>query len=780
MSWAEAYEALAELKKVQTQADGVRLSERNCIELVSKLIEKRMVDLVYSQDGKEYITREHLYFEVEQEIEYANGRTSLVKLCEALNVCVENIEPVVLNVVKKDKNLYFINSDIIHRTYLDSLAVQINQKLKQSGIITFIDLSAEHDLPLTFIHERISPYFGSVINGSYAPDKKSIMSPEHQNFLKNKLIDEFKASSKPVSLKAISSATQIPESFLLLTVEELLKSNVLDGKIPGTIELNSMYIPNVFVNYQKDSVRQMMDSTQIVKYSQLSKLGVSDPKRFIALNCTDKKLTFLQDCCVSEELIFQVTSSVEQTISESSWLDLSFSLPSQLTNDDILQLYELSMKANEGFKKDIFILCETVICTNKFVEQCEKLFHDQVKEKARLDLKEKYQMVEKMLTASASSAGPNSKKEERKQKALGKAKGGNASSGKSAVGGRGGREAKTKKAVKNKFRDRGELNDNSDSEAETQDQPKSSGDALFKEVLQVSDIEHLLEGKFTDDCVPETFCVKLAELIFDPLKQLYQMQLKEEFEKNHEKKVSTSDMQSCVTSFAQSYHLTSKALAEFENTSHYSQIQQHVLKTQCNEVVNNLVNLILDEYGCSVNDPSKLTPEARVKLLCNVKNEAHRNSLETICKKHENFDEFTESLLNCCSSCDVFVGKTDKKREKTFLTESCKNAELAIEESIKLEDLVLNTCSYLFQKHFRYPIVLPGKFVSAFLEVLKPKIDAQLLEKLELAQKQIADCVAESKTNSSLSEESIAKNEEMLNELKTLVLKPSNTSASNE
>ena len=401
---------------------------------------------------------------------------------------------------------------------------------------------------------------------------------------------------------------------------------------------------------------------------------------------------------------------------------------------------------------------------------------EQVKEKATVDVKDKYQMVEKMLTSASSSAGTNSKKEERKQKALGKTKGGGTSAKSSmTIGGRGGREVKTKKAVKNKFRDKGDPMDNSDSEHETQDQPRSSGDTLFSEVLQIKDIERLLEEKFDDEGFPQAFCTKLAELIFHPLKQLYQQQLKEEFEKNHEKKVSTSDMQCCVTSFAQSFHLTSKALAELENTQQYSQIQQHVIKTQCNDVVNNLVNLILDEYGCSVNDPSKLTPDARIKMLGNVKNDAHKNSLENLCKKHENFNEFAEVLLKCCSSCNVFIGKIDKKREKMLLNESYKRAEFLVGESTKLDDLVLNSCSFLFQKHLKYPIILPGKFVSSFLEALKPKIDAKLFENLEVAQKQVADCVAEMRASSSLSETMVAKNEQMLIELKSQVLNPAST-----
>lgn len=49
-----------------------RLTERNCIEIVNRLIELKLLDVVYTSDGKEYITPQQLVKEIQDEL-YVHG-----------------------------------------------------------------------------------------------------------------------------------------------------------------------------------------------------------------------------------------------------------------------------------------------------------------------------------------------------------------------------------------------------------------------------------------------------------------------------------------------------------------------------------------------------------------------------------------------------------------------------------------------------------------------------------------------------------------------------------
>lgn len=44
-----------------------RLGERNCVEIVAKLISSKLLDVVFTTDGKEYVTPAHLTKELKDE-----------------------------------------------------------------------------------------------------------------------------------------------------------------------------------------------------------------------------------------------------------------------------------------------------------------------------------------------------------------------------------------------------------------------------------------------------------------------------------------------------------------------------------------------------------------------------------------------------------------------------------------------------------------------------------------------------------------------------------------
>ena len=51
-SWAEIRRLQAALDEVQASSTSHKLSERNCIEVVSKLVEMGLVSVLYTLDGK--------------------------------------------------------------------------------------------------------------------------------------------------------------------------------------------------------------------------------------------------------------------------------------------------------------------------------------------------------------------------------------------------------------------------------------------------------------------------------------------------------------------------------------------------------------------------------------------------------------------------------------------------------------------------------------------------------------------------------------------------------
>jgi hypothetical protein len=62
-----------ELERAQSSGSIAKLSERNCVQVVMKLLELKKIELLYTCDGKEYLTPQHLEREIRDELYVRKG-----------------------------------------------------------------------------------------------------------------------------------------------------------------------------------------------------------------------------------------------------------------------------------------------------------------------------------------------------------------------------------------------------------------------------------------------------------------------------------------------------------------------------------------------------------------------------------------------------------------------------------------------------------------------------------------------------------------------------------
>ena len=58
--WDEIRRLAADLQRAQLSGSIQKLSERNCIEIVSRLLKLDLLEVIYTADGKEYLTPQQL------------------------------------------------------------------------------------------------------------------------------------------------------------------------------------------------------------------------------------------------------------------------------------------------------------------------------------------------------------------------------------------------------------------------------------------------------------------------------------------------------------------------------------------------------------------------------------------------------------------------------------------------------------------------------------------------------------------------------------------------
>lgn len=142
-----------------------RLSERNCIEIITRLIEDKLLDVVFTTDGKEYITPTHLIKEIKDELFVSGGRINLVDLARLLLIDLQVVTRRAVDIEKSDSSVRIINGQLISNTYINTLCHEINDKLQQQGQINIADLTTQYDLPSDFLLTNIEKQIGKIIHG---------------------------------------------------------------------------------------------------------------------------------------------------------------------------------------------------------------------------------------------------------------------------------------------------------------------------------------------------------------------------------------------------------------------------------------------------------------------------------------------------------------------------------------------------------------------------------------------------------------------------------------
>ena len=128
-----------------------RLSERNCVEIVSKLIELRLIDVFFTNDGKEYVTPQQLVKEISEELYIHGGRINLTELVPLLNINYQTIEAKAQEIVQSRPDVHQVTGQLIDDDYLNRVSEEINESLQLNGQIFVAELTKQYELPSDFL-----------------------------------------------------------------------------------------------------------------------------------------------------------------------------------------------------------------------------------------------------------------------------------------------------------------------------------------------------------------------------------------------------------------------------------------------------------------------------------------------------------------------------------------------------------------------------------------------------------------------------------------------------
>ncbi|CAL4111274.1 unnamed protein product, partial [Meganyctiphanes norvegica] len=605
--WEEVKRLAADFQRAQLASTLQKLSERNCVEIINKLIELKLIDVHYTTDGKEYITPQQLSREIKDELFVHGGRINLVDVGSLLNIDLTIIELRVSELVHCDKSLHLVVGQLINSLYLDTIAEEVNERLQQEGATTIADLAQHYELPGDFMLEVIVARLGIIIQGQQDDyDSRTIFTDAFVARHRARVRGALSAITRPTPVSGIIQQYGFKERLFFSMVDKLVTLGRLPGILTGGRQATkAVYVPNIYSKTQSEWVDRFLNQNGYLEFEGLRRLGIGDPETYIKRRFKDQELTFIGNICVGPGLIDQIDAAIDDALLTGGWVDIYPLLPTVFTPENGSQLVSLTLK-NRNDKKSTEsarVFNETVVISDQLVTKISNGLQQLMPTKAK-QLVDQGAFKQQLSSGKAHvEEGGKGKKDDRRKKAAG---------GK-AGGGTQGRETKTK-ATKNKYKGRKGAHD-SDSEGDDVAAPSSTApgqlphiDFMSEEEMQqeVSKVEELY------DC-PEELIEELTTHMHRGLNRQFQEVARSVFQSSlsgggQSRRKTHQQLQEKVTALLTTAKLCEKPIKVF-NEDQQILLKKHLLKTHCTELVNELVLYLADDSLIDMASNKQMTPE---------------------------------------------------------------------------------------------------------------------------------------------------------------------------
>ncbi|XP_050535662.1 E3 UFM1-protein ligase 1 homolog [Daktulosphaira vitifoliae] len=722
--WNEVKLLAADFQRIQLTSSSQRLGERNCIEIVSKLISSKQLDVVFTTDGKEYITPIHLTKELQDETYVQGGRINILDAARSLKVdSVIAIKLCEKLAQKEPDDFFVIHGQLIGSNYLNEIAEDIIDKLEQYGHINSIKISQQYDLPVDLIDMILHKHTKKLSFNIHRNKNNPYLyyTDLYFNSIKRIVKGAVLAVTRPILCTAIINQCSIDEKEFFSVLESLLASKQVPGILTDRIGNACTYIPNIHVKTLNDWVLNFYSNNNYLDYAAMNSVGITDPSSFISRMSIGKEMITLTSCSVGPKIIDDVSSAIEDSIVNSSWIDIMDVVPMVFDTKDgvtILEYLLKKKKLSNGYQ----IFDKTVLVTDKFIEkQINSILNTlegKIKQKVESGDYANALLEWKVQQKITEDKNPElSRKEERKKKSGGKHGGGTQ-----------GRETKIK-AVKKKY---GQKTKQQDSDSDDNDNKIISNEQYIIEIVTLDEIKQYLmaEETFKDIEGEKDSLIEKIALHFYPIlnkEMLRQAQIMHDqimANRTGDRRKVHQEFRDKILLLITDFHHYIKGIQKLDNSDVQSQLTIFLLKLTGGDIIEVVQKYIKENREHNSKLKSIQYDDNQIQ------NAVERLQKSLVTKSTDDFNESVDLLL---SAVDIVQKKNDRKKEREYLQN---NRQLLLESLSHAEEdaaqVLLISTQLLFQSITSTMIKISGKFVSSILAYLQKHLnenDFNLLQK---------------------------------------------------
>ncbi|VEN49343.1 unnamed protein product [Callosobruchus maculatus] len=704
--WEEVKRLAADFQKVQLSSTTQKLSERNCIEIVSWLIDRNMVELIFTSDGKEYLTPSQLVNEIKGELYDQGGRINLVELAKNIGVDLAHINTHLNEVLKGQKDIQHVLGQLIDNSYISRITSEINEKLQQQGQISIGDLTIQYDLPAEFLQQIVDKNIGKTIFGKQ--DKNDSRVYYTESFIartKSKIRGALAGLTRPTTVASILNQVDVNEKMFFSLFDQTCMYGTLTSRLPG-----AQYVPNVYARSQNEWVSSFYKQNGYLEFDALNRLGITDYKQYIKKQLVNEEIYYLNSCIISKSIVERVQADVDECIASKSYSDLQSNLPSVFNEKDIEIILTAALTNQQ--RQQVLVI-DSYVISKAFVEKLADICDELVKENAKAAVESgKYQEYQISLQSSHLKSQKSEEAEEKLDKREERRK--KAASGKSG-GGAQGRETKTKSTKK--FGRGGSKN-----VTEADDDGDLPGKKTILEIVSADEVREailpLLEEEALSDVLEPLTAQLLPKLNEKGLETAQNIYVVTVADRTANRRQTHNELQNKLNALIGDVRLFEKGtkLLPQDVQPH---LVKYLLKSLCTDIVNEILNYVAAEQNLNTKAET-LNNEQKLKFVNELPSDFKTPLLQLVKSvSGQNIEEFMTAVEEALAPCSMILKKIDKKKDRAIVLN---HKHQLLEQLNKCEDVALAlhlATLAIFTTATQCMLHASGRHVSAILAFLK-------------------------------------------------------------
>ncbi|VDK61992.1 unnamed protein product [Onchocerca ochengi] len=683
-TWADIQRLAADFQRIQLAENSKKLSENNCVELISMLIKSKAIDILFTTDGKEYVTRNHLLNEVKNECIGREGRVSICDLAHTLNVDYEHIENAVSIISKQD--------------YINVLCRDLNERLIDDGIVSISQLAKTWDLPTEILNSLVLVEVGSKVDA--IRDGDALYTRSYLSAQRNIIRAMLCGLTKVTPVARLQSELELTSAMFWSLFDELDAVKEVPGKIVGARTSNHcLYHPNIYTVLVKQYILKTFLQEGILKLAVFKKLSVAEPKIYmkeVLNNVEHSTLIYFPSAIISMKVWNEIETAVKEEMNSKSVVDIRLHMPEVVqSNADIDQAVTFLMKISEDW---LFVSGTSYIYSRQLHSFAMRSLEGLINTRA-----------EEIAFSWGKQKAP--KKQEKKQ-----------DEDWSAVKGKKGKNGKGKVMKQILAED-------------------STPDLL----IRLSEEELIMELKRTSD-IPDELLEDIVEQIRTKAETLLKTRI--ELLLHNVQTISVQDqkrshvqLQETLRALYNNICIFEDGAATFEDTV-ADNLKVYLLRTVCTHFANNVLS-----YISRTQNVDTLTTKARNETIANIGNTENRTAVEKLFTAllTKNLESFHDAVFGVCSSaiCALNLKVPDKKQRVELIKIYEEQLLSQLRECTDPPSGLLLALLILLARNEKIAVHASGKFVSHLIAKVEkhPETSTELAELLTSFQKMVISSI---------------------------------------